>query len=71
MRAKYFTLDPEKKGPDDEYAVASRMAMLTYAEKIVKVDLDLASEIVLWVKEEIEKDKIKWRGKQPKENTPS
>jgi hypothetical protein len=65
MKAKYFVLNPEKKGPDDEYAVAARIAMLTYAEKILKIDSDLSQEIIDWVRELVEGDKLKWKGKQP------
>lgn len=43
---KYFVLKP---GGSDEYAWASRQAMLTYADAIAEVNPELAEELTQWV----------------------
>jgi hypothetical protein len=49
LEMKYFVLKP--KG-DDPYAVASRMAMLAYADAIMDVNRDLALDLIRWVQKE-------------------
>lgn len=46
---KYFVLKPEGT---DEYAIASRVAMLAYAEDIENINPKLSSDIRAWVAEE-------------------
>ncbi len=46
---KYFVLKPEGT---DEHAIASRVAMLAYAEDIEKMDSKLSTDIRAWVARE-------------------
>jgi hypothetical protein len=57
---KYFVLKPRSKQPTDEYAVASRMAMMNYAKHIRKVNPDLANDLTDWaVKESMLAKRVK------------
>lgn len=47
---KYFVLKPHG---EDEYAAASRSAMLTYARRIEGTDAILAAELRIWIEKEI------------------
>ncbi len=49
LEMKYFVLKP---GGRDEYAVASRLAMLKYAEFIEEVDEQLSKHLTEWVDRE-------------------
>jgi hypothetical protein len=49
LRMKYFVLKPEG---DDEYAIASRMAMRAYAKEIEMFNLPLANDLRDWVEQE-------------------
>ena len=46
LKMKYFVLNPTK---DDDYGVASRNAIRTYAKSIKKTNAQLASELENWV----------------------
>jgi len=46
LMMKYFVLNPNKK---DIYGVASRKAMMAYADAIVDKNRDFAEEIRNWV----------------------
>ena len=52
LELKFFTLKPRSDSPDDVYALASRMAMLTYADVIEAEDRELANGLRDWVKRE-------------------
>lgn len=52
LEMKYFVLKPKSKDVDDFYAMASRSAMIAYADSINEVDEKLADELREWVKME-------------------
>lgn len=52
---KYFVLKPKGK---DQYAVASRKALLAYADIISSENPTLATDLRDWVNKEIENAKI-------------
>lgn len=52
---KYFILKPRSKSIYDRYAHASRMAMISYAKHIAKINTDLADELLKWVDKETDK----------------
>ena len=54
LEMKYFVLKPKAKGPEDPYALASRMAMLEYARVIESHNPSLAWDLRQWVEAEIE-----------------
>jgi len=49
LQMKYFVLKPAGNGP---YAIASRNAMLAYAEEIQDENRDLFLDLVKWVSDE-------------------
>lgn len=55
LQMKYFVLKPKGK---DQYAVASRKALLTYADIICSENPLLAKELRDWVNKEIDNSKI-------------
>lgn len=56
---KYFILKPRAKDNAwDVYALASRMAMLAYAEAVQSENPQLAKELIGWVTREEEKTQL-------------
>lgn len=54
LQLRYFVLKPKGK---DQYAVASRKALLTYADIICSENPSLATDLRDWVNREIENAK--------------
>lgn len=52
LQLKYFVLNPNKH---DDYGIASRLAMMAYADSIQKHNPTLSTGILMWV-ESIELD---------------
>lgn len=52
LEMKYFVLKPRSKKADDPFAVASRVAMKTFANMIQTADQELARELREWVQRE-------------------
>lgn len=55
LKMKYFVLKPKGK---DQYAVASRKALIAYADIISSENSLLAKELRDWVNKEIDNSKI-------------
>lgn len=53
LKMKYFVLKPSGKNP---YAIASRKAMIAYAESIHEENWKLATDLMKWVTDEIEEE---------------
>lgn len=51
LTMKYFVLKPRAKCRGDQYALASRAAMLTYADIIREIDPVLADQLIGWITE--------------------
>ena len=52
LKMKYFVLKPKAKTMNDDYAKASRKAMLTFASYIKEVNPTLAQDLEAWVAQE-------------------
>lgn len=53
---KYFVLKPRSKHHRDQYASASRNAMLAYSDSIKRVNPKMADELLVWVAQELAAD---------------
>ncbi|MBU1082753.1 MAG: hypothetical protein KKB59_19950 [Spirochaetes bacterium] len=60
LMMKYFVLKPEG---DDEYAIASRNAILEYAKSIKSTNSDLARDLIDWAHDEDMKSLDRWNNK--------
>jgi len=54
LEMKYFILKPRAKRKDDPFAIASRQAMIAYADSIKEHDPALALELNQWAIKENE-----------------
>ena len=53
---KHFILDPVRHHPDDQRAIASKMALRTYADVIEAEDPELSQDLRSWVDHILEEE---------------